>query len=193
MGRHKQAILGFWFYQKNHQPKQATLSKKQIIKKDPWQTFEKKPNTISSHKSTKKEIKKAKLKTRKPASVMANYFPRINGRRIYGNDIKQYLKKGSPLTYKNKYNKEWKGKLGKKLLAFQPKNVKLFIRKDDALVLIERGGGRLVEKVSISFIHTNGMKTGYEAYIDSETGDVVKTWNQTRHEKDNLPRFNATL
>jgi len=186
-------LFSLWFYQRSTQVEPSQVAKKQVIKKDPWQTFEKSPDAVVTHKTTKKELKKAKLKTRKPASVMANYFPRINGRRLYGKGSQAFIKGNSKLVYKNEYKSDWKEKLGEKLLAFQPKDVKLFIRKDDGLVLIERGGGRLVEKVTISFLHKTGMKTGYEAYVDSESGSIVKTWNQTRHENEVLPRFEVSL
>jgi Zn-dependent metalloprotease len=186
-------IFGYFYYQKNTTTSPALSLKKQVLKKDPWQTFEKKPDTIVSHKTTKKELKTAKLKSRKPASVVAQYFPRINGRRIYGKTLNKHLKDSSNLEYKNEFNKDWKKNLGNKLLAFQKEDVKLFIRKDDSFLLMERGGARLVEKVTISFYHANGMKTGYEAYVDSETGAVVKTWNLSRHENENTPKFKVSL
>ncbi len=144
-----------------------------------WQTFEMdKQNKLSQHKTTKEEASAAKLPKKKsnrsPASVKTN-------------DVrKPFLFPGQKMpktiSYKNEIKSDWKEKLAPSLMRFLTPKTKLFIRKEESLIIIERDQARYAEKVLLKFQTDSGRHYSYNALVDSETGSIIKTWNRIQHE-----------
>ena len=86
------------------------------------------------------------------------------------------------VSFLNKPRKEWRDALGKNILKFLRPKTKLFVKKEGAHTLLKRDGALHVEKVNIKMESPEGRQFSYHAYVDSETGKIVKTWNQTIHE-----------
>lgn len=86
------------------------------------------------------------------------------------------------LSFRNKRSKDWKKKLGNSVMRFLKNDTKLFLKEMDSLSILERDKARFVEKVSIRIQSPQGRLNSYNALVDSETGEIVKTWNQTIHE-----------
>ncbi|MCF8060093.1 MAG: hypothetical protein K9K67_12400 [Bacteriovoracaceae bacterium] len=157
-----------------------------------WQTYKKTgPQNIYSYPTTPEEKKEAKIvdgpkkeekPLRSPASKKVEKMKErtsIKGRNwslLPGQDLPKTI------TYLNKVNDNWKGLMGQDILRFLRPKTSLFIKPQARLTLLERDGGRHVEQVMVKMLSPEGRHFSYQAYIDSETGKIIKTWNNTIHE-----------
>ncbi len=89
------------------------------------------------------------------------------------------------IVVKNSKDSNWVTKLRSDLLRFTPANAELKILPLLSTVKMIDGEALLVEKVLIQ-VHSKKFTNSYNAYVDSETGRIIETWNQTIHEK--IPR-----
>jgi hypothetical protein len=162
-----------------------------------WTTFKKAtPQKIDSYPTTAKEKKAAQIdqdespqpdqgldsSKREPAAVKrqeSDIPESLPGRQwgLYPNQ-----KVPQKITFKNEVNPEWKSLLGQDVLRFLRPDTKLFVKKEKSLTLLERGLGRHVEQVYVKMISPEGRHFSYHAYVDSESGKVIRTWNNTIHE-----------
>lgn len=121
---------------------------------------------------------KAKKPSRKIASVpSSSVINKIQDRKIVG---LSRIDKDFPIT--NSINKDWKTLAIKKLSHSIEDGTKIEIQLVKPALYVKHNIGRYVEHVKISFKKPSGLKSGYDAYIDSQTGHVVQTWNQTQFE-----------
>ena len=149
-----------------------------------WETFEKSSDSKSQvvfRKSNKEELKVIDpvndTQKRVPSSLPRTLHKvrKIAGREITG----ERDAKTTHLKWVNSYNKEWKEILGKALLRFQEPDTKVLVKKNKSVVEIRNGKGRLLEHVTVSFLHEGDDSTSFNAWVDSETGEMVRTWNKT--------------
>lgn len=142
---------------------------KTIVK---WETFEKtKKDKIKHHKTTKAELKKINAKKENKRAPASPNKPR----EIIGLNQKAD-------SFINKPRKDWKEKLGLGLLNHRLPGTKVFIKEISGNIKVENGKGRYVEKVIVTTITTDGTQYSFNALADSETGEVLSTWNRTIHE-----------
>ncbi|MCO4793947.1 MAG: hypothetical protein KC493_09550, partial [Bacteriovoracaceae bacterium] len=176
--------LGYKFYQVNSK-----------VMDDSWETFSnktpKKEKTIS-WPSTKTELKfvKSPIKQkRKPSSLSPN-LPKvitIDGRELIG-------KSKTPaknLKWTNKFNPNWKKVLGNKLLRFQKHTTKVLVKRNKSVIQVKNDRGRLMEHVTVSYLLGGDDISSFTAWVDSETGELIRTWNKTikepiGHEKPSM-------
>ena len=85
------------------------------------------------------------------------------------------------LAYK-KLNFTWGNKAGREIDIEEIKPV----------IYVKHGVAKNVEHVKIKLTDEKGKRSNYEAYIDSETGSILHTWNRTRYEYKKKFYFNAT-
>ena len=83
----------------------------------------------------------------------------------------------------NEYNPLWKEELGKNLLRFLRPKTKSIVRREGSALIKHKGKNLLVEHVLVKLKSPEGRHFGYNAYVDSHSGKVVKTWNRTIHEQ----------
>jgi hypothetical protein len=143
-----------------------TISKQNKIKKDKDSTPSR---SIASIKNPKKDIPLKKI-NKKDLKVLLD-------RKVVGSNSKKY-------NIINTVNKDWK-KLARKKLAFTwgHKIGRIIeIESIKPAIYVKHGIGKNVEHVKISLTDENGKYSGYEAYIDSESGSIIQTWNRTRYE-----------
>jgi hypothetical protein len=156
-----------------------------------WKTFNKVSNKeIKSYPTTEKERKDFKLdeddhshdshqsKKRSVASQKTTPEKDPNLRPWKGIGAR-------PLSSEidNEYNPEWKEELGKNLLRFlRPKTLSVIKRENSALIK-HKGKYLMVEHVAIKLQSPEGQHYGYNAYVDSASGKIIRTWNRTIHEK----------
>jgi len=160
----------FFYYQSL---KKSTDEKIVVIEKGQEGLFEHLLNTQEKVIHQKLHPKKEKSEaTRKPSSLQTH--PLFADRKVIG-DHPDLLER-SPI---NQYNTEWKEKLGHDLLRFQPKGTKLIIENELSLVQVRKEHTRLVEQVVISYINLDGRHSSYRAFVDSETAEIVQTWDKT--------------
>lgn len=132
-----------------------------------------------------KNIKKSPKRT--PASIKptARVKPdkalkKIGNRILMGDKIENE----SDIKYINKTNPEWqKAYTGKLLRLGKAKTVSdLKIEHQESLIQVKRKAARNLEHIKVSYLDENGNPFAFEALVDSETGSMVRSWNQTRYE-----------
>lgn len=159
----------------------------------PWVTFKKTtPKKIDSYPSTPQEKAEAKIDSddsqneqpqaqdqRSPASVKKQAPTSLKDRKwiLHANQ-----KLPNKITFKNEPKKNWKELMGQDVMRFLRPETKLLVKKEKSLTLLERDGGLHVEQVYIKMISPEGKHFSYHAFVDSETGKIIKTWNRTIHE-----------
>lgn len=134
--------------------------------------------SIASLKETKRDIPLKKI-NKNDSNIIID-------RKVVGSSSKKY-------TLVNKINKDWK-KLATKKLAFTWGHKIGRIIEIDSIkpaIYVKHGIGKNVEHVRISLTDENGKHSGYEAYIDSESGSIIQTWNRTRYEINKRVSTNA--
>ena len=137
-----------------------------------WDTFEKtQKDKIKHHKTTKAELKKINAKKEKKRAPASPKRPR---------EILGLNKKAN--SFINNPSKDWKEKLGHGLLNHRLPGTKVFIKEVSGNIKVENGKGRYVEKVIITTITADGKQFSFNALADSQTGEVISTWNRTIHE-----------
>lgn len=132
---------------------------------------------------------KKKSGMRKPASVSLNLNNKTIKRRYIGSSIPK-----DKIVLLNSESKDWRKKYKHNFLRMVKEDkVKDFkITLKESLIKVTRNSGRYIEHVIISYKKPNGDPFSFEAYIDSESGRVIQSWNQTRYEFKNPTVFKAT-
>jgi hypothetical protein len=150
-----------------------------------WQTFEKVDKKISSHNSTPEEKKKSRVGTTKraPASKAPLKAPAPPTTRFMSGTLgKKYQNKPWKLNYVNSPSTEWKNLYSNKILSILPEGTKLLIKKTRGLVVITPKGAKYIEHVRVSIQKKDSPPVGFEAQVDSETGEQLRVWNRTEFE-----------
>ena len=134
--------------------------------------------SIASLKETKRDIPLKKINKNDSNIILE--------RKVVGSSSKKY-------TLVNKINKDWKKLATKKLVFTWGHKIGRIIEIDSIkpAIYVKHGIGKNVEHVRISLTDENGKYSGYEAYIDSESGSIIQTWNRTRYEINKRVSTNA--
>ena len=150
-----------------------------------WHTYSKAKNDnkqVVFWDSTEKELKQARVPDkedvkRKPSSLSpkVSKVKMLAGREITG-EVEANTKH---LKWTNSYHDDWKEKLGNSLLRFQEPDAKVMVKKNKSVVEIKKGKGRLMEHVTITYLLEGDETTSFNAWLDSETGEMIRTWNKT--------------
>lgn len=147
-----------------------------------------------SKKTIYKEVKEQKPVGRKIASVPTS--DRIIQPKKALVNIQRKVVGSNPLaeyTVVNVVNKDWK-KMAMKKLSFTWGNKatnSIQIEEVKPLIYVKHGIGKNVEHVKVSLTDKAGLKSVYEAYVDSSNGSIIQTWNKTRYEFNKKFYFNA--
>ncbi len=149
-----------------------------------WKTYNKvSQDKIESYPTTHKEkdemkVESTKKNDRKTASKTSMPTPSLKHRAWRGIGPR-------PLSSEvdNEYNPLWKEELGKNLLRFLRPKTKSIVRREGSALIKHKGKNLLVEHVLVKLKSPEGRHFGYNAYVDSQSGKVVKTWNRTIHEQ----------
>ena len=174
---------------------------------DSWVTFKKtSPKKIDSYPTTPKEKEEARINhlDQSKAQIMSQRKPAskkpISGKSeeisLPGRVWSLYSNQSLPdkISFLNEPRKDWKEIMGQDIMRFLRPETKIFVKKEKSLTLLKRNGGLHVEQVYVKMISPEGRQYGYQAFVDSETGKVIKTWNQTIHEPmgKEPPKFRPT-
>lgn len=161
-----------------------------------WSTYEKDENGIvSSRRPTPEELAKidpealeqtdTKEEQRAPASIAKkekapSRYPTFLGRRLLGATFED-IPNLRYLQLENRYNEKWQQEMANDLLRTQPDHLKLTVKHEQSIIKINQDRGRLYEKVTLTYDYQNPFRglQSYTALVDSETGKIVSTWNQT--------------
>jgi hypothetical protein len=152
-----------------------------------WRTYakEQKGRAPASYSTTQEE--KEALKLGEKSELAALVTPIFEDRHLIGDPrvLKLGLKEIKKIERINNPSDDWEDQLSTELLRFHDRDTKLFIRPERGLIRIEGDKMRFVEEVVVSFVTERKGQTSFKALVDSETGKVLATWDQTVQE--NLP------
>lgn len=83
-------------------------------------------------------------------------------------------------SYINKPSPEWEKRLETSLKAQGGNSLKeIIIQKEKSLVWMRDENPLLVESVVITLINQKDMESSFRALVDSQTGKVLESWDQT--------------
>jgi hypothetical protein len=83
-------------------------------------------------------------------------------------------------SYINKPSPEWEKRLETSLKAQGGNSLKeIKIQKENSLVWMRDENPLLVESVVITLINQKDMESSFRALVDSQTGKVLESWDQT--------------
>jgi hypothetical protein len=160
------------------------------IQKSSWQTYEKVGPKITTHGSTEQEMRKSRVNTSKkrtPASISKIK----KGRTMTGSLHKEYDK--AKASFLNKPADDWKEKFVKSKFVVFGDETKILIKHKDSIIQVNKKGAMYLEKVVVSIQRDNEPPMSYEALINSETGQQIKSWNRTKHENVKKVLFTKKL
>ena len=93
-------------------------------------------------------------------------------------------------TFTNKKNDQWMNLLENNLLKFQEPSTSVKIVHLEGIIFSEYDKARLAEKVLVSYSDQNGLISSFNAYVDSQTGQIIGLpWNKTVVENKNWPKL----
>ena len=136
------------------------------------------PKNQPTKQITKKE--KHKNSSQKVSRSIASIpTSKQNNRIIVGNK-----KNINNVNLINKVNKNWKNIFANNFKRMtnlkEIKNLEIELKK--SIIKIQNNSGRNIEHVLVRYMKPNGMPMSFEAYIDSETGQTIQTWNKTHYD-----------
>lgn len=168
-------ILSFYYFSSKENINQS-LSKK------PSKTHLSNKVSMTKETDTEKILQKNKADQRKihgknnrtPASIKP-FVLQKRTRKIIG---------AKKFKLINSISSDWKDKAVKKLshVWHSSHSNSLEIKSIKSAIFVKNGIGKNVEHVLISITNDKGLPASFEAYIDSESGKIVQSWNKTRYE-----------
>jgi hypothetical protein len=94
----------------------------------------------------------------------------------------------------NRQNENWKKLAIDRLMYHQAVNTKIYIHAVESRVKVfqkkkapKKSFGRYEEIAVVTIINAQGVRGDYKALIDSETGEIYKTWDRTFEQKGIRP------
>tara|TARA_Y100000768_G_C23991373_1_gene693800 strand:+ start:1452 stop:2072 length:621 start_codon:yes stop_codon:yes gene_type:complete len=162
--------------------KDSSLNKK--VEKEPPKT-----QKVAVNKTSAQKAHHVSQKKRKPASVKKKAIPRMRKAVSKNTNNKERVvigkvSKNQKLHFSNHYNKNW--------LSLYEKNLKRMIRNDElsgleikkkkSVLKVKDGIARYLEHIVVNYDNGKSLPLSFEAYIDSQTGQMVQSWNQTHIE-----------
>ncbi len=155
-----------------------------------WKTFSKVSlKDIKSYPTTGEEKKEMKISDdvgHEEKAPSARDIASINHSDSSQSDSRPWKGVGPrPLNSEidNEFNPLWKDKLGKNLLRFLRPKTKTIVKRESSAIIKHKGKNLLVEHVMVKLKSPEGRHYGYNAYVDSASGQVLHTWNRTIHEQ----------
>jgi hypothetical protein len=167
------SVTMIYQYFKNVQIQEMKNTKQETPKTDDKQT-----NIVVKANSDLTKDKKIDGPKRDIAATKnPNLILKYKDRALVGN---VHIQTDFPIA--NKINKNWQELATNKLSQFKEVDTTLKITPIKAAIYVKHQIGRYVEHVKISLTKKDGVTSSYEAYVDSQSGAIIETWNQTRFE-----------
>lgn len=174
---------------KEHFQTQENVKKSREKKlKGQWLKYTKNGKTIEKKEASEDDLKnlnlpKASTPERKPAKASPPAKgPKIEDRLLIGSGAKTYSM-GDRLDFINLPNPDWKDLLSEKALRFQKEDTKLFVKRENSFIKIKGKTARYIEKVVLTYDLGEGNQNSFRAFVDSESGEILSTWDRTIHEQ----------
>ncbi len=148
------------------------------------------PLTFFFWKKPESIIPKATIKypvpIKKEKSIIKKVEPKVLTRTI----IKLTPDFSNKNVFINKFNEDWMELLEENLLKFQEPSTKVKISHQESIIFSQYGKSRLAEKVVVQYLIHNQMVSSFNAYVDSQTGEIIGLpWGRTVSEKKFMPKI----
>lgn len=174
-------MLGIFYFKSSKKDDSLTLSEKSSsekasLKDRSSKLHEKKKNRVSANEDYKEKSATQKEEEKKSNRSVAS-IKRYQAKKE--KNIPNYLKKNTV----NQYNKNWKKLAQKKLEQNLTKDFSVELKHLEQRKIKSSSETKLVELVQVSVTHPSGVKSKYQAIVDSETGSIIDTFNPTHFEK----------
>lgn len=157
--------------------------KSDVVVSTEWKTYTRdKKNKLSVHNSTSDELKSVhkERKKRKLSSISPSKKNQNKDEVIYLGKIDEKEKKNLPML--NKTSISWSEDFVSSQLRYQKADTKLFLKPQKRIIQVRNGKGLFIEQVLVTIKKPSGHQTTFKAFVNSETGSLIKTWNKTIHE-----------
>lgn len=152
-------------------------------KNDQWQGHVKK--TAQSKPVQLKDISKQDRKflpsspqkiKRRPSSLPPQMSSRPRKKMIGKQDVLE-----QELMLINDPRSDWQEIFVERMLNTQAPNTKMFVQHKGQAYIVRNTKARAVEEVLVTFKREDESVSSYMAWVDSETGSLIKTWAQTHN------------
>lgn len=161
-----------------------------IIAETQWHTYEKtKHLKVQKHVTSEDELAKIQLPS---SSHPKNYVEKkeakdsVETRKIVGVIDEDFNIKD--LNFSNEINPDWKDTLAENLIRLHSEDTKVLIKKNKSFLKVQHKVGTYVEEVLITYVKNNRPLSSFKALIDSGSGKILETWDQTINEKIKHPK-----
>lgn len=123
-------------------------------------------------------VAKATQASRKIASTPSqSIITKIQNRKIVG---QIHTDQDFPIS--NSISKDWKELAVKKLQNMIHDKTQLEIREVKPVIFVKHNIGKYAEHVKVILKKESGLTSSYDAYIDTQSGNIIRTWNRTKFE-----------
>jgi hypothetical protein len=135
------------------------------------------------------------LKKEAPRSMAkkeSNHFSasineKSSSRKVIDQNRKPIERTPASSSYMNKPSPEWKKRLETSLKAQAGNSLKsIKIQKESSLVWMRDENPILVESVIVTLTNHQKMQSSFRALVDSQTGKVLESWDQTIFDPANV-------
>jgi len=86
------------------------------------------------------------------------------------------------LEFINEINPDWKETFTQKMLDSLEENPSLTVKKERSFIKIKGKKAQYVEQVRVIIQYENGKENSFRSIIDSENGNIIRSWDKTIHE-----------
>ncbi|HLE12385.1 MAG: hypothetical protein A2504_01255 [Bdellovibrionales bacterium RIFOXYD12_FULL_39_22] len=204
----------FYFLKSDSSNRQITRPSSLQDKEQRYTLYTKSNQTISATKATNDDLERLQIGDNKlPADTLTStknsneasneendeliaqgQYPKRLNRYLTGANISNFTDEKIELPMLNEISADWETKLGEELFRFQEENTSLIINHEDSWIEVNsKNEGRFIERVNIFFIMPNQERRSYSAHVDSQNGQIIRTWNLSRSERALQINKKATL
>ncbi len=180
------AIIFFYLRNNNDQKTELTTTDLPSNRIN-YTTYKKTNQTLASSQTTPSDLALLKINHQdddKPKMVEVSKHPMRGERYLTGTNLSNFTNEAVELPMQNEISADWEGRLSEELFRFQDNDTSVVINREDSWIEINSNGeGRFIERVNIFYIMPDQEKRSFSAHVDSQSGQIIRTWNLTKSEK----------
>lgn len=162
-----------------------------FLAENQWHTYEKiKHLKIQKHISSDDELAKVKLASH---NIPKNYVEKSDSKKSGPTETRKLMGvidedfNIRDLNFSNEISPDWKDALAENLIRLHSEDTKVLIKKNKSLLKVQNKMGTYVEEVLITYVKNNKPLSSFKALVDSGSGKILETWDQTINEKIRHP------
>lgn len=167
-------LIEYRAYEKNQIVQDENLEWKGYIKKTP----QARPLALQEISEEDRKFLPSPSKTkRQPSSIPSSRPASSQKKKMIGH--KKVLEQELMLI--NNPRSDWQEIFVEKMLNTQAPETKIFVQHKGQAYIVRNTKARAVEEVLVTFKRDDKSVSSYMAWVDAETGSIVRTWSQTHN------------